>query len=248
MTAARFAAQLLILLLAACWAAASQPSAAPSSSSPTVAAAASPKPSGGASALGAERPAASAKPAASIAPAQPGQLLVACSEVVASHAPLWAAKDSGLFQQNGLNVDFRLIESSLSIGALLSAQVQVAEVGGSEALAAAVEGGDLRVLGIEAPRYAFKLEVASKKDKPFAIEIMKKYLKMEDARLLDDAYNTYMLRVTPALPYPKPEQFTDSIAQLAQKNPKAKSFDLSKLIDPSFVQSAADRGLAVTSP
>jgi ABC-type nitrate/sulfonate/bicarbonate transport system substrate-binding protein len=345
------------------------PSGSVAGTSPAAAQASSPatasvKPS--ASAAATAKPSAAA--AASIAPAKPGQLLVAYSEAIPGHAPLWAAKEGGYFDRNGLDVDPRLIESSLSVGALLSGQVQLAQVGGSEALAAAVEGGDLKVLATMAPTYAFKLEVASdiktaqdlrgkkvgvsrvgsssdtvtriglrklgldpdkdvsivqvgsnqartaamfsgaiqasmtlppdnlnmedrgfhvlidmadsgvptndntlvaqgawlaghkaeaqkyvdsivqviarlKKDKQFAFDVYKKYLKLDDQRLLEAAYDSSVVQVTPPLPFPKPEQFADSVETLAQKNPKAKTFDLKAFIEPSLVQSAADRGL-----
>ena len=82
-----------------------------------------------------------------------------------------------------------------------------------------------------------------KKDKQFAFDVYKKYLKLDDPRLLESAYQSSMVETTPALPFPKPEQFTDSVDTLAKQNPKAKTFDLNAFLDPSFVQSAADRGL-----
>jgi NitT/TauT family transport system substrate-binding protein len=377
----------LTLLLAACGGAAApvSPNATSPSAVPGSAAAASPvtsaaaKPAASAAATASGKPAASAatsasgKPAASvsaaaIAPAKPGQIVSAYSEIVAANAGLWAAKEGGYFQKNGLDVDVRLIESSLAVGALLSGQVQAAGVGGSEAMAAAIEGGDLRIVGTVSPVYPYKFEVAPsiqtkddlkgkkvgisrvgsssdiatraglkklgleadkdvnivqigslqartaaiqsgaiqgsmasppdtvtleaagfhplidlaalelpasnntivvggpwlaghhdevqkyvdslvqsiarlKKDKPFAYDVIKKYLKLDDQKLLDATYDYYIAKVTPSLPYPKPEQFTDTVAQIAQKNPKAKTFDLNKLLDTSFVQSAADRGL-----
>ena len=45
-------------------------------------------------------------------------------------------------------------------------------------------------------------------------------------------------------PYVKPEQFADSITELAKQNPGVKNYDISKAIDNSFVKSALDRGLA----
>ncbi|HVA24987.1 MAG TPA: ABC transporter substrate-binding protein [Chloroflexota bacterium] len=303
-----------------------------------------------------------------MAPAQPGQILAAYSEIVTSNLPMWAAKEGGIYQKNGINVDLRLIESSLSIGALLAGQVQVAGVGGSETLAAAVSGGDVKILATTTPVYPYKLEVAAniktpadlkgkkiaisrvgsssdvatraglkkiglnpdkdvsivqvgslqartaamvsgavqasmanppdtltledqgfhalvdlstldlpasnngvvvqgawlaghkaeaqkyidsyvqaiarvKKDKPFALQVMQKYLKMTDTRKLNAAYDYWVGKTMPTLPYPKANQFTDSVAVIALKNPAAKTYDLNRLIDPSFIQSAADRGM-----
>jgi hypothetical protein len=49
--------------------------------------------------------------------------------------------------------------------------------------------------------------------------------------------------VLATLPYPRPEQFKDALEQLASTNPKVSDVDLGKLLDASFVQNAADRGL-----
>ena len=83
----------------------------------------------------------------------------------------------------------------------------------------------------------------AKKDKDFVLNILRKYDKLDDPALLEDAYNFYTFNVAPSLPYPKPEQFTDTIAQLGETNAHIKSVDLSKLLDDSFVKSAAERGL-----
>jgi NitT/TauT family transport system substrate-binding protein len=374
-------------LLAACGggaapsAAPSAPASAAASAKPAVSASAKPatsgeaKPAASASAKpatsGEAKPAASAsaKPApASIAPAKPGQILAAYSEIVTSNLPMWTAKEAGIFQKNGLDVDLRLIESSLVVGALLSGQVQVGGVGGSETLAAAVEGGDLKILATTTPVYPYKLMVTKdiqrpedlkgkkigvsrfgsssdvatraalkkigidpekdvsilqvgslsartaammsgaiqgavanppdnirlekegfralvdlaaldlpasnngivvqgswlnshkaetqkfvdsyiqaialdKKDKTLAIDVMKKYLKLDDMELLEPTYDYWVGKTMPSLPYAKPEQFTDSINVVAEKNPRAKSYDLNKLLDDTFVKSAADRGL-----
>ena len=342
--------------------------AAPSSAAAKPATSGAAKPA--ASGSGAAKPAASAsaKPSASIAPAKPGQLLAAYSEIVTSNLPMWAAKEGGIFQKNGLDVDVRLIESSLVVGALLSNQVQLGGVGGSETLAAAVNGGDLKILATTTPVYPYKLEVAKdiqtkedlkgkkvaisrvgsssdvatraglrkigldpekdvsiiqvgslsartaamksgavqgsmtnppdtltledegfhplidlaqldlpasnngivvtgawlsghkadaqkyvdsyveaiarvKKDKPFALDVMKKYLKLDDQRKLNNAYDFWVGETMPSLPYPEAKQFTDSVAVIAQTNPKAKGYDLSKLLEPSLIKSAADRGI-----
>jgi len=348
------------------------PAASAKPAAPAASGSASAKPASSGST--AEKPAASASAsasaaaAASVAPAKPGQLLVAYSEIVTSNLPMWAAKEGGIFQKNGLDVDVRLIESSLSIGALVSGQVQLAGVGGSESLAAAVSGADLRILATTTPVYPYKLEVAAdiktpadlkgkkvaisrvgsssdvatraglrklgldpdkdvsiiqvgslqartaamisgavqasmanppdtltledqgfhtlvdlssldlpasnngivvtgswlashraetqkyidsyiqsigrvKKDKPFALDVMKTYLKLDDTRKLQEAYDYWVGKTMPDLPYPKPDQFVDSVAVIAEKNPAAKSYDLNKLLDPSFIQSAADRGV-----
>lgn len=82
-----------------------------------------------------------------------------------------------------------------------------------------------------------------KKDKPAAIAVLKKYFGNNADTGFDEAYEFYTKEVTPTLPYPRPEQFADAQAELGKKNDKVKNLDLKTLLDPSFVQSAADRGL-----
>ena len=50
--------------------------------------------------------------------------------------------------------------------------------------------------------------------------------------------------LTPALPYPRPEQFADTVALLGPKNDKLAKIDVPSILDPSFVKSAEERGLA----
>ena len=73
----------------------------------------------------------------------------------------WIAQEKGLFKKYGLNVDLKLIESNAGVPALISGQTQVAFIGGSEVLSAAVEGADLKMVGTLAPVFAFEF-MASK--------------------------------------------------------------------------------------
>ncbi len=85
-----------------------------------------------------------------------------------------------------------------------------------------------------------------KKDKPGAIEVLKKYYKSDDDAAMNETYDYFVGSVLPQYPTPKAEMFQDSVAELGKKSDKVKSFDLSKLIDPSFGQSAADRKIGAT--
>src|SRR6267378_4872972 len=100
-----------------------------------------------------------AKPAATTAPAAAAGPAVAWhvsySNLIADNLPEWLALESGIFKQNGLDVTLDNIVSSTGIPALLSGQVQIAHLGGSETLSAAAEGGDLVVISITGPVYPF---------------------------------------------------------------------------------------------
>ncbi|MDE3102102.1 MAG: ABC transporter substrate-binding protein [Chloroflexota bacterium] len=82
----------------------------------------------------------------------------------------------------------------------------------------------------------------AKKDKTASLASLAKWSKLTDPRLAGAAY-TMSTTTYPALPYPTVALFADSVSELSSKNPKVKGFDVSKIIDGSFVKSAADRGL-----
>ena len=81
-----------------------------------------------------------------------------------------------------------------------------------------------------------------KKDRPLAIEAIKKWSKITDQKQLDATYDLYS-QVHPSLPYPRVEMFNDAKDLLGAKNDKIKTFDVAKILDDSLVKSAADRGL-----
>ncbi len=82
-----------------------------------------------------------------------------------------------------------------------------------------------------------------RKDKPFTLGIMKKYFKLDDDPAVSATYDFYVNEVYADAPYATPEQFNDIINTLSQTNEKVRGFDVSKLIDSSFVKSSIDRGL-----
>jgi NitT/TauT family transport system substrate-binding protein len=86
--------------------------------------------------------------------------------------------------------------------------------------------------------------VKLKQDKAGTIEVMKNELQMTDDQVLNTVYQFYIQdKVTPTLPYPKTDLFPAQLAVISQKNEAAKNYDISKMIDASLVQTAADRHL-----
>lgn len=47
----------------------------------------------------------------------------------------------------------------------------------------------------------------------------------------------------PSAPFVRADQFADAIQTLGKTNEKVRTFDVKKILDESFVQSAIDRGL-----
>jgi NitT/TauT family transport system substrate-binding protein len=295
-------------------------------------------------------------------------LHVSYSNLIADNLPEWLALEAGIFKQNGLDVTLDNIVSSTGIPALLSGQVQIAHLGGSETLSAAAEGGDLVVISITGPVYPFvfmapaaitsidqikgkKIGVSnvgsssdiatrvmlrkvsidpekdvsiiavgslqnrmaallngaidggvaqppdqllledkgfhviydlaaqrlpsvgdsivvqrtwlnanhdvvqryidsivqaialSKKNKEQSIPVLQKYLKNDDARALGVTYDFFVGTVTPQYPVVRADLFGDAVEQLSATNDKVKNFDLNKILDNQYVQSAMDRKL-----
>ncbi len=82
-----------------------------------------------------------------------------------------------------------------------------------------------------------------RKDKKVAVEALKKYFKSTDDEGMAKTVEFYVTEVFPANPAPRLELFGDAVATLAARNERVKTFDLAKLIDPSFANKAIDRGL-----
>lgn len=80
-------------------------------------------------------------------------------------------------------------------------------------------------------------------DKAFTVKTLEKYYKSDDQHAMEVAYDFWMGEVIPPLPFVKPDQLTVTKEDLAKTTPAVQNLDITKLIDSSFVQSAADRGL-----
>jgi NitT/TauT family transport system substrate-binding protein len=307
-----------------------------------------------------------AKPTTAAAAGPAVALHVSYSNLIADNLPEWLALESGIFKQNGLDVTLDNIVSSTGIPALLSGQVQIAHLGGSESLSAAAEGGDLVIISITGPVYPFvfmapaaitgidqikgkKIGVsnvgsssdiatrvmlkkvgldpekdvnivavgslqnrmaallngaidggvaqppdqlvledkgfhviydlaaqrlpsvgdsivvqrawlnanqdvaqryidsivqaiaASKQNKEQSIPVLQKYLKNDDPRALGVTYDFFVGTVTPQYPVVRADLFGDAVEQLSATNDKIKTFDLNKILDNQYVQSAIDR-------
>ncbi len=305
---------------------------------------------------------------ATLAPTPPVHLEVSYSNIIGDELPLWATKEGGFFERNGLDVNLSNIASAQGVPALIAGQVTVAQVGGSEVLAAAANGADLMVIGQIAGVYPFVLEVPAdiktvsdlkgkkvgvssvgssseiatrvalrklgldpdkdvtilpvgsaanrtaallagsiqagvsqppdsltleakgfhvlydlasqklpsantsvavrrsyitanrdvvqrytdaivlgikklKSDKPFGVSVLRKYFNSTDDAAMGATYDFYAVNVAPSQPFAKFEMYADAQATLGANDPKVKAFDIMKLLDSTFVQSAIDRGL-----
>ena len=100
----------------------------------------------------------------SIATAAPVKLSVAYSTFSASQAPAWIAKDRGLFEKYGLDVQLLFIRSSsIGVPALVSGAVPVAVMGGAAAVRANLAGSDTVLVGSLKKTPSLTFLIANKK-------------------------------------------------------------------------------------
>jgi ABC-type nitrate/sulfonate/bicarbonate transport system substrate-binding protein len=165
-----------LALLAACTSAPATPTSAPAAPPPTTAAAAAkptsapasapttasaPAPAATTSAASAAKPTAPA-PAAAPQPT-PGPLTkIAVSHPDGgAHLPLFIARDKGIFNKYGLDVDLKpLGGGSVATAALLGGDIQMADITGSEIVTADAQGADILVLATLTPTYPYVFEVS----------------------------------------------------------------------------------------
>lgn len=75
-----------------------------------------------------------------------------------------------------------------------------------------------------------------KRDRPFALDVMGKYLRSKDRELLDETYEVASTKYLKRVPYPTVEAFRSVLDELAQVNPKAKGQDPKRFYDDSILQ------------
>lgn len=83
--------------------------------------------------------------------------------------------------------------------------------------------------------------VAMKKDKAGTLPVMQKLLNVTDQDALSQTYDYYVTQIFPVYPELPVDTWTYGRDELAKTNPAVKGLDVTKVIDPSFVQNAKDR-------
>jgi NitT/TauT family transport system substrate-binding protein len=81
---------------------------------------------------------------------------------------------------------------------------------------------------------AYALE---KQDKAMTVKVLAQYLNSDDEAAMSATYDYYVAKAAPIAP--KPEQFADSYAVLAEQNPQVNSVDLSKMLEGSYFLKAS---------
>jgi NitT/TauT family transport system substrate-binding protein len=99
-------------------------------------------------------PTAGTSPSGSAATAKPEPVKIraAYGNVTPANLAPFYAKEKGIFLQNGLDVDLSLIDGGgKSMAALLGNSVEIAQLGGTEAMSAYVGGGDVQAVALFVP-------------------------------------------------------------------------------------------------
>lgn len=81
-----------------------------------------------------------------------------------------------------------------------------------------------------------------KTNKELALNVLKKYTRVEDVSVMLTAYDEYSRRYIPAVPYPSPEGIQTILEQLAKTRPQVKKFNPNDLIDASILREIEDSG------
>ena len=103
-----------------------------------------------------------------VAPVRAEPIRIAYSGVSASGAPVWLAKEEGIFARHGLEADLVTVRSApIQVSALVSNEVQFVRGSASSMLSAAAQGAKLKIiLSLFAERASYDFLVAPSITKP----------------------------------------------------------------------------------
>jgi sulfonate transport system substrate-binding protein len=91
------------------------------------------------------------------------KIVIAYPTTSSQFAPLWFARDAGLYEKYGLDAQLVFIRGgSVLLQAMLAGQAQAAQNGIAETMLAIVRGGDVRMLGVTAKIFPYNLIVAKR--------------------------------------------------------------------------------------
>lgn len=83
---------------------------------------------------------------------------IAYSSISGSYTPIWVAHDAGLFAKEGLQDDIVLIQSGTQLAQVtVAGEVDIGSLNGSSAIAAALQGADLKIIGNSGNKMVFSL-------------------------------------------------------------------------------------------
>jgi len=83
---------------------------------------------------------------------------------------------------------------------------------------------------------------AGRTNKELALRIYRKYLKIDDPRLLESMHKNYLLGTIPARPFPKEEAIQNDIEDLSYTDPHLKGRKAGEFSDLSLLKRLEDEG------
>jgi len=91
--------------------------------------------------------------------AQPKKIRLAFSALAYANPPFWIAHDLKLFEKYGLESEIVYVGGSRPIQAMLGGSIDVSQVGGAAAVAAAAQGAEISIVGTVFSRLTFAIHV-----------------------------------------------------------------------------------------
>ncbi|HYY25967.1 MAG TPA: hypothetical protein VE689_10775, partial [Candidatus Udaeobacter sp.] len=79
-------------------------------------------------------------------------------------------------------------------------------------------------------------------NKDYALRIYRKYLKIEDPKLLDSMHKNYLLGTIPMKPYPREDALQNDIEDLSYTYAHLKGKKAAEFLDLSLLKSLEDEG------
>jgi NitT/TauT family transport system substrate-binding protein len=79
-------------------------------------------------------------------------------------------------------------------------------------------------------------------DRPFALELYKKYLQTDEADVLDETYDVYALKYLQRLPYPDEQSIQGVLDELALEIPRAREVSPRDFFDDHFIRELDESG------
>src|SRR3954449_435732 len=73
-------------------------------------------------------------------------VIVSYSQKVADYLPLWIAEEAGYFKKHGADVELRYLPAQQGIPAMLTGQIQLVGIGGTDAASAQAQGTKLKLV------------------------------------------------------------------------------------------------------
>src|ERR1051325_3564589 len=82
------------------------------------------------------------------------------SSISGAYTPIWVAHDAGYFAKEGLQDDIILIPSGTQLAQVtVAGEIDIGSLNGSSAIAAALQGADLKIIGNSGNKMVFSLYV-----------------------------------------------------------------------------------------